>query len=103
MEGVRGVTVDHVLRMLMEMQLIKIVGRSELPGRPMLYGTTQLFLEHFGLKDIKQLPGIEELARMEVQKRKETPAPVQEAAPTEPVAQPKAEGVTESSGTEVAT
>jgi segregation and condensation protein B len=103
MEGVRGVTVDHVLRMLMEMQLIKIVGRSELPGRPMLYGTTQLFLEHFGLKDIKQLPGIEELARMEVQKRKETPAPVQEAAPTEPVSQPKAEGVTESSGTEVAT
>ena len=69
-EGVRGVTVDHVLRMLMEMQLIKITGRSELPGRPMLYGTTQLFLEHFGLKEIKQLPGIEELARMEMQRQK---------------------------------
>jgi segregation and condensation protein B len=88
LEGVRGVTVDHVLRMLMEMQLIKIVGRSELPGRPMLYGTTQLFLEHFGLKEIKQLPGIEELARMEMQKQKAAPpelplkvAPVAEATP----------------------
>lgn len=68
-EGVRGVTVDHVLRMLMEMQLIKIVGRSELPGRPMLYGTTQVFLEHFGLKSVKELPGVAELARMDAQRQ----------------------------------
>ena len=39
----------------MEMQLVRIVGRSELPGRPFLYGTTQLFLEHFGLKNLKDL------------------------------------------------
>ncbi len=81
-EGVRGVTVDHVLRMLMEMQLIKIVGRSELPGRPMLYGTTQVFLEHFGLKSVKDLPGIGELARMDAQRTKAgaaEPAPAAEA------------------------
>jgi segregation and condensation protein B len=85
LEGVRGVAVDHVIRMLMEMQLIKIVGRSELPGRPMLYGTTALFLEHFGLKDVKELPGITELARMDAMRKK------QDAAPSEP--QAEAEGV----------
>jgi segregation and condensation protein B len=73
-EGVRGVAVDHVIRMLMEMQLIKIVGRSELPGRPMLYGTTSLFLEHFGLKELKELPGIEEMARMEALRQKQAAA-----------------------------
>ena len=74
LEGVRGVAVDHVIRMLMEMQLIKIVGRSELPGRPMLYGTTALFLEHFGLKEIKELPGITELARMDAMRKKQEEA-----------------------------
>ena len=59
-EGVRGVNVDHVLRSLMEAQLVRIVGRSELPGRPLLYGTTKLFLDHFGLKDVRELPGIEQ-------------------------------------------
>jgi segregation and condensation protein B len=71
LEGVRGVAVDYVVRMLMEMQLIRIVGRSELPGRPMLYGTTALFLEHFGLKDVKDLPGINELARMDAMRKKQ--------------------------------
>ncbi len=94
MEGVRGVTVDHVLRMLMEMQLIKIVGRSELPGRPMLYGTTQLFLEHFGLKEIKQLPGIEELARLEMQKQKAATAPAPEPEQKAPAAEAKPEPAT---------
>lgn len=83
LEGVRGVAVDHVIRMLMEMQLIKIVGRSELPGRPMLYGTTALFLEHFGLKDVKELPGITELARMDAMRKK------QDAASAEPQASGK--------------
>lgn len=58
-EGVRGVNVDHIMKSLLEYRLIKIAGRSELPGRPFLYGTTQLFLEHFGLKDLKDLRDIE--------------------------------------------
>ncbi len=62
-EAVRGVNVDYVVRNLMELQLVRIVGRSELPGKPLLYGTTQRFLEHFGLKDLHELPGISELAR----------------------------------------
>ncbi|MDA0321271.1 MAG: SMC-Scp complex subunit ScpB [Verrucomicrobia bacterium] len=64
-EGVRGVNVDHILRTLMEGQLIKLVGRSDLPGRPLMYGTTQYFLEHFGLKEVKELPGIDALSRAE--------------------------------------
>ena len=58
-EGVRGVAVGHMIKTLMEMQLVKIVGRSDLPGRPLLYGTSHSFLEHFGLKDLKELNQIE--------------------------------------------
>lgn len=54
-ESIRGVSVVHIIKGLMEMQLVRISGRSELPGRPFLYGTTHLFLEHFGLKDLKEL------------------------------------------------
>lgn len=64
-EAVRGVVVDQIIRNLLEMGLIRIAGRSELPGRPWLFGTTQKFLEHFGLKGITDLPGVEELRRME--------------------------------------
>jgi segregation and condensation protein B len=58
-ESVRGVNVDHVIKTLMEIQLVRIVGRSELPGRPFLYGTTHLFLEHFGLRDLKELRDVD--------------------------------------------
>jgi segregation and condensation protein B len=58
-EAVRGVSVDHLIKTLMELQLVRIVGRSELPGRPFLYGTTQLFLEHFGLNSLDALSDIE--------------------------------------------
>ena len=76
-EAVRGVAVDQILRNLLDMQLVRIAGRSDLPGKPWLFGTTQKFLEYFGLKDVKDLPGIEELRRMEaerLQKKDETPA-----------------------------
>jgi len=68
-EAIRGVSVDHVLRLLLELQLVRIVGRSELPGRPLLYGTTTCFLEHFGLKDLSELPRLEELARLDTVRR----------------------------------
>ncbi len=54
-EAVRGVSVAHIIKHLMEMQLVRISGRSELPGRPFLYGTTHTFLDHFGLKNLKDL------------------------------------------------
>ena len=60
-EAVRGVTVEGVLQNLMERGLLKISGRAELPGRPLLYETTEFFLEHFGLRNLDELPNAEEL------------------------------------------
>ncbi|MBU0716319.1 MAG: SMC-Scp complex subunit ScpB [Verrucomicrobia bacterium] len=69
-EALRGVNVDAMMRHLLELQLIRIVGRSDLPGRPLMYGTTQLFLEHFGLSSVKNLPGVEQLSRRDAERVK---------------------------------
>ncbi len=60
-EAVRGVSVDGVMNKIIDRGLVKIVGRSELPGRPLLYGTTDLFMEHFGIKKVDDLPNAAEL------------------------------------------
>ena len=60
-EAIRGVAVGEVIRSLMYKGLVKIVGRAEILGRPMLYGTTKKFLEVFGLNSLKDLPKAEEL------------------------------------------
>lgn len=60
-EAVRGVAVGEVLNRLREMGLVKIAGRAEDIGRPMLYGTTKKFLEVFGLNDLAELPQVEQL------------------------------------------
>jgi segregation and condensation protein B len=62
-ETVRGVTIDGVLQTLMERGLVKIAGRAEIPGRPLLYETTQFFLDHFGLRTLDELPNVEELRK----------------------------------------
>ena len=54
-EDIRGVDVTANIKTLMDLQLIRLVGKSELPGHPFLYGTTPLFLEHFGLASLQQL------------------------------------------------
>ena len=54
-EAIRGVDVSANLKTLMDMQLIRLVGKSQLPGHPFLYGTTPIFLEHFGLASLQQL------------------------------------------------
>ncbi len=61
-EEVRGVDAGGVLHTLAERGLIKIAGRAEGPGRPLLYGTTPSFMEHFGLKSLGQLPRIDDVA-----------------------------------------
>jgi segregation and condensation protein B len=60
----RGVKSGGVIKTLLEKRLIRIVGRKEVVGRPMLYGTTKNFLLHFGLKDLAELPRIEEFAEV---------------------------------------
>ncbi len=61
-ESIRGVDVDSVLASLLARKLVKIVGRKEVIGRPLLYGTTRQFLEVFGLRDLAALPGLAEVA-----------------------------------------
>ncbi len=60
-EAIRGVDVEGVLSSLLSRRLIKIAGRKEAVGRPLLYSTTPEFLETFGLKDLKELPSLKEL------------------------------------------
>ena len=62
LESIRGVACGEVLRSLLDRRMIKIAGRAEELGRPMLYGTTPQFLDAFGLASIKDLPKPEELA-----------------------------------------
>ncbi len=59
-EAIRGVACGEVLRALLERRLVKIAGRAEQPGRPMLYGTTPNFLKVFGLPGIDALPALED-------------------------------------------
>jgi segregation and condensation protein B len=91
-EAVRGVSVDGTLQKLTDRRLIRIGGRADLPGRPMLYETTEMFMEHFGIKALEDLPNAEELRRVELPSAEvaaepiaEAEAPVEvESAPTDP-------------------
>lgn len=65
LEQIRGVNADGVIKTLIDRRLIKIIGRKEVPGKPLLYGTTQEFLKYFGIKDLTELPTLKELAREE--------------------------------------
>jgi segregation and condensation protein B len=58
-EQLRGVGTESVLTHLLERRLVRVVGRKATPGRPVLYGTTREFLEHFGLRDLEDLPAFE--------------------------------------------
>jgi segregation and condensation protein B len=60
-EAIRGVSVGDIVRMLIERSLVRIVGREESIGKPLLYGTTTQFLKQFGLKSLKDLPDPAEL------------------------------------------
>ena len=83
-EAVRGVAVDGMVNMLLERGLIHIAGRADVPGRPLLYESTEYFLQHFGLKSLDELPNSSELRRI--------PLPEPEPAPQ---AEPEGETQTE--------
>ena len=56
LEGIRGVNCDYSVQKLLEKELVSIVGRSDGPGRPLLYGTSEKFMDYFGLRDLNDLP-----------------------------------------------
>src|SRR5437867_9834454 len=86
-EQIRGVSVDGVMQTLLERGLVAQVGRAEVAGRPMTYGTTSLFLEYFGLRSLDELPAADELRRIPVQKPESllTVEPGLATAPPEPL------------------
>lgn len=93
-EAVRGVSVDGTMQKLLERRLIHSSGRADLPGRPMLYATTEHFLEHFGVKDLDDLPNASEL-RLVPLPGAEAPAEGEEAPETETAPETEAESGTE--------
>jgi segregation and condensation protein B len=90
-EAVRGVAVDGVMQTILDRGLVKISGRAEVAGRPLLYATTQYFLDHFGLRHLDELPNAAELRHVPLPKA--TPEP--EAQGTDDGGTPELPGVSE--------
>jgi len=80
-EAVRGVSVDGTMQKLLERRLVRTGGRADLPGRPMLYETTESFMEHFGLKTLDDLPNASELRIVALPTAEAPPAETASAAP----------------------
>ena len=90
-ELIRGVNSDGVVVHLLEKELIKAVGRRDVPGKPFLYGTTKQFLEYFGLKSLENLPKLEEFPKLQPKidgdDSSDTLLPVEDQTTTTTVAQ----------------
>ncbi len=63
-DRIRGVDAGGTLKKLLEKKMVRIMGRKDVPGKPMIYGTTKKFLEVFGLKDLSELPTLQELKEL---------------------------------------
>ena len=108
-EDIRGVDVTANIKTLMDLQLIRLVGRSELPGHPFLYGTTQIFLDHFGISSLQQLneldptlqrsnPRLKAEQYKRVEKKTELEKAAEEAAKDEGVVEGEGKGEGEGDG-----
>ena len=97
MEAVRGVSVDGVMQTLLDRGLVKISGRAEVAGRPLLYATTQYFLDHFGLRHLDELPNAAELRQ--VQLPTATTEPAESTETTEVIEATETEGAAASDET----
>ena len=96
-EAIRGVNIGGIMRNLMERRLVKIVGKKDVPGKPMLYGTTPEFLQYFGLKDLSALPTLKEFQELEAGEEvmEEIPADGANEAPAEEATAAETEAVDE--------
>ncbi len=83
MEKIRGVSCDYSVQKLLEKELISIVGRSEGPGKPLLYGTSEKFMDYFGIKDIGDLPKPKDFKMPDSEIGEQ--APIEEVVAPEPV------------------
>lgn len=103
-EQIRGVSVDGVMQTLLERSLVEAVGRAEVVGRPVQYGTTKAFLEYFGLRQLDDLPAADELRRIPVERPPSllTVDPGLATAPPEQLLLSSADGGAPAEGTEPA-
>jgi segregation and condensation protein B len=101
-EQVRGVAVDGVMQTLLERNLVEQMGRAEVIGRPMTFGTTASFLEYFGLRSLEDLPAADELRRIVIVKPEAlvTTDPGLATAPPDQLQLPQAETATSAATTE---
>ena len=92
-EAIRGVNIGGIMRNLMERRLVKIVGKKDVPGKPMMYGTSLEFLQYFGLKDLSALPTLKEFQELEAGEdaMEEVPLAPGESADTSPFAETTAD------------
>ncbi len=101
-EAVRGVSVDAMVQQLIDRGLLKIEGRADLPGRPLLYGTTDAFLDHFGVRTLDELPNAGELRRVKLPTADEdaaaADAPAEQQLSLEPVSDNASLGFEEQAG-----
>ena len=98
-EHIRGVDCGGLLRMLLERNLIRVLGRKEIPGRPLIYGTTRRFLEVFDLKDLRDLPTPKEIEELNGPGDDQPPTPDVDREPDE-AEQPTADYRTPTGGAE---
>jgi segregation and condensation protein B len=82
-EAVRGVSVDAMVQQLLDRGMLKVEGRADLPGKPLLYGTTENFLDHFAIRTLDDLPNAQELRRVKL------PTAVEETPPAAPESEPQ--------------
>ncbi|CAN5710372.1 hypothetical protein BH11VER1_BH11VER1_13100 [soil metagenome] len=90
-EAVRGVSVDAMVQQLLDRGLLKIDGRADLPGRPLLFSTTDLFLDHFGIRHLDDLPNAAELRRVKLPTPEDVAPEAKDQAPEEKTADETAE------------
>jgi segregation and condensation protein B len=86
-EHLRGVDCGGVLKSLLEKRLVRILGKKDIPGRPLIYGTSKEFLEVFGLKDLKSLPTLKEIQALDdvpqYERQEELPLGQEDGQPVE--------------------
>ena len=81
LESIRGVSCDYTIQKLMEKELVEMQGRATGPGRPLLYGTSDKFMDYFGIKDLKDLPKPKDFEMPETEVGE--PAPIEVVVPKE--------------------
>jgi segregation and condensation protein B len=95
MEQIRGVSCDYAIHKLLEKELVEIQGRSDAPGRPLVYGTSEKFMDYFGIKSIQDLPKLKDFKEVENQIGEASSLDEVVEAVAEPITEPIVEEISE--------